>query len=85
MSDEAPRSGGRIARRIALPLAYAILLGAYATALLYWEPPRVLLKDEPVSGRDLDTHIGQSFRVADALANCADPFLRKYATVEIIG
>jgi len=58
---------GKLARRIALPLAYAVLLAAYAAAMLYWEPPRVLFKDEPVSGRDLDTHIGQTFRVVEAL------------------
>ena len=61
------RLARRLARRLALPLAYAMLLAAYAAALAYWEPPRVLLADEPVSGRDLDTHIEQVWRVTEAL------------------
>jgi hypothetical protein len=62
------RPGGvRLVCRLALPLAYVILLAAYASAVVYWEPPRVLLANEPVSGRDLDTHIGQVWRVTEAL------------------
>ncbi|MCK9462348.1 MAG: hypothetical protein M0R80_22210 [Proteobacteria bacterium] len=75
MSGGEHNRGVGLARRLALPLAYVLLLAAYAAAMLYWEPPAVLLADEPLSGRDLDTHIEQVWRVTETL----DGFRKSWA------
>ncbi|MFO8073368.1 MAG: 6-pyruvoyl-tetrahydropterin synthase-related protein [Polyangia bacterium] len=47
-----------------LAILFALL---YMLAILYYEPPGVLFGDDPISGRDYDTHVGQVWRVTEAL------------------
>jgi hypothetical protein len=57
----------RIASRLALPLGFVIAVVLQALLFLYNEPPRVIFSERPLSGRDYDTHLGQVWRVTEAL------------------
>ena len=53
-------------KRAALPAAFAALVVVQLAALFYFEPPGLLFSDVPASGRDLDTHIEQTWRFTEA-------------------
>jgi hypothetical protein len=53
--------------RFALPLAYAVVLLGYLAALAYFAPPKLMLSRRPVSGQELDAHVGQAYRVGESL------------------
>jgi len=57
----------RVAGKLALPLAFVLLVVAQGLLFLYNEPPRVIFTERPLSGRDFDTHLGQVWRVTEAL------------------
>ena len=58
---------GGVGGRFLFPLTVALLLLALGMVVVYFEPPLVLFGDDPMSGRDLDTHVEQVWRVTEAL------------------
>jgi len=54
-------------RSVAFPATFALVLLCHAMAVVYYEPPLVLFGDDPLSGRDLDTHVTQVWRVTEAM------------------
>ena len=48
-------------------LSLALVLLVYMLLVFYFEPPHVIFGDLPLSGRDLDTHVEQAYRVTEAL------------------
>ena len=54
-------------RKLALPAAFVLAVAAQTALFLYNEPLEVVFSARPLSGRDYDTHLGQVWRVTEAL------------------
>lgn len=68
-------AAGGLSGGLLFPLTVAFLLLLYAMIVVYFEAPLVMFGDEPMSGRDLDTHVEQVWRVTEAL----DGFKKSWA------
>ncbi len=67
-------------RRYALPFAMIAVLAVHLALMLYFEPPSLILSDEPVPGLDYESHMEQTVRAVEAHRRsgriwCYDPHL----------
>ena len=54
-------------KRLAFAIAFAIVMIVHLLLTFYVERPRVVFSSDPISWLDFDTHIGQVWRVTEAL------------------